>query len=293
MKLSINWSLSVPAIPQYTTYWYSWVVLLSRSHWPDTAWWWRRWAGSRPCRSRWQNEKMLFHPDEILCHYWECQGYHTGQLEEKWENERERGSCISMTFSSMTVVIYRDCAKVSKCRVLRWSQSISLRLQKGCVPDQVPLGKHILSEEPIRSKPSEQLKWTLERILKSVCSLEPWEGMPGSPQEPAVSPTERENKKTELDPDFKTRILDSPQTSCIFKQLLIDPIEEERTDKEQKICSVRWRLASITTSIMFSGYSSMKCLLTAHTCWWQGAYVCHKSVCVCWWVLCVIHAVPL
>lgn len=38
------------------------------------------------------------------------------------------------------------------------SKSVFLRLQKGCVPDQVPLGKHILSEEPIRSKPSEQLK---------------------------------------------------------------------------------------------------------------------------------------
>lgn len=35
---------------------------------------------------------MLSHPSETLCHYWECQGYHTGQLGGKkmreWEGER-------------------------------------------------------------------------------------------------------------------------------------------------------------------------------------------------------------
>lgn len=144
-----------PFSVQQVTYWYSWAVLRTRSRLPDTAWWWYQWAGSRPCRSRWQSEKMLFHPNDILCHYWECQGYRIGQLWEKWENEEETVLCISMSFSSIAVLV-RTCLELGHCEGggldrLKWSENIFLRLQKGCVPDQVPLGKHILSEEPIRS----------------------------------------------------------------------------------------------------------------------------------------------
>lgn len=79
-----------------TSYWCSWAVFLTTFHWPGIAGWWHRWAGSPPCRSRWQSEKMSFHPDEILCHYWECQGYHTGQLGRKDEREWERESLLHL-----------------------------------------------------------------------------------------------------------------------------------------------------------------------------------------------------
>ena len=86
---------------QQVTYWCSWVVFPTRSRWPDTAWWWRHWAGSRPCRSRWRSEKTLFRPSETLGHYWECQGYHTGQLGGKKRREWERGSLVHVNESQL------------------------------------------------------------------------------------------------------------------------------------------------------------------------------------------------
>lgn len=46
-----------------------------------------------------------------------------------------------------------------------------LRLQKGCLPDQVPLGKQILSAEPYMVCPTAQVKRTLLRTLKFPASL--------------------------------------------------------------------------------------------------------------------------
>lgn len=64
----------------------------------------------------------------------------------------------------------------------------NLRLQKGCLPDHVPLGKQILSAEPYSVCPTEQVKRTLLRTLKLPASLLAWAGVPGSPQVPAASP---------------------------------------------------------------------------------------------------------
>lgn len=46
-----------------------------------------------------------------------------------------------------------------------------LRLQNGCLPDQVPLGKQILSAEPYSVCPTAQVKRTLLRTLKFPASL--------------------------------------------------------------------------------------------------------------------------
>lgn len=46
------------------------------------------------------------------------------------------------------------------------SDHFPLRLQNGCLPDQVPLGKHILSAEPYSVCPTAQVKRTLLRTLK-------------------------------------------------------------------------------------------------------------------------------
>lgn len=93
---------------------------------------------------------MLFHPNGILFHYLECRGCHTGQLGRKGIN--------LFHFQFRDVSVQREGGSVTVWDFHGLSKSMFLRLQKGCVPDQVPLGKHILSEEPIRSKPSEQLK---------------------------------------------------------------------------------------------------------------------------------------
>lgn len=72
------------------------------SHWPGTAGWWPQWAGSHPCRSRLQSERMSFRPGEILCHYWECQDYHTGQLQEGMRDRlRQKHWWIWKTFSAV------------------------------------------------------------------------------------------------------------------------------------------------------------------------------------------------
>lgn len=67
-----------------------------------------------------------------------------------------------------------------------------LRLQNGCLPDQVPLGKQILSAEPYSVCPTAQVKRTLLRTLKFPASLLAWAGVPGSPQASAVSPASGE-----------------------------------------------------------------------------------------------------
>lgn len=63
-----------------------------------------------------------------------------------------------------------------------------LPLHSGCLPVQLPFAKHVLSSEPWRTYPISQLKCIVLLILKLFSSLDPWPGIPGSPQEPAVSP---------------------------------------------------------------------------------------------------------
>lgn len=69
-----------------------------------------------------------------------------------------------------------------------------LRLQNGCLPDQVPLGKHILSAEPYSVCPTVQVKRTLLRTLKFPASRLAWAGVPGSPQVSAESPATQGNQ---------------------------------------------------------------------------------------------------
>lgn len=68
-------------------------------------------------------------------------------------------------------------------------------MQKGCLPDHVPLGKQILSAEPYRVCPTAQVKRTLLRTLKFPASLLAWAGVPGSPQAPAESPAAQIDKR--------------------------------------------------------------------------------------------------
>lgn len=82
-----------------------------------------------------------------------------------------------------------------------------LRLQKGCLPDHVPLGKQILSAEPYRVCPTAQVKRTLLRTLKFPASLLAWAGVPGSPQVSTELPamgdnqtSSNENKSLEMQP---------------------------------------------------------------------------------------------
>lgn len=103
---------------------------------------------------------MLFHPNEILCRYWECQGYHTEQLQDR-EMEKTTASVTSKTVETLKHVWVHNNWIIDKVPFqdrFKSIRNIPVRLQKGCVPDQVPFGKHILSEEPISSYPSEQEK---------------------------------------------------------------------------------------------------------------------------------------
>lgn len=71
---------------------------------------------------------------------------------------------------------------------------LNLRLQNGCFPDHVPLGKQILSAEPYSVCPTAHVKRTLLPTLKFPASLLAWAGVPGSPQEPEESPATRDNQ---------------------------------------------------------------------------------------------------
>lgn len=112
--------------------------------------------------------------------------------------------CLAL--ESHCMFVYR-CESVRKClcdpfffrqrfihNITETLQRFSLRLQKGCRPDQVPLGKQILSAEPYSVCPTVQVKRTLLRTLKFPVSLVAWAGMPGSPQVPAVSPATGDNQ---------------------------------------------------------------------------------------------------
>ena len=69
-------------------------------------------------------------------------------------------------------------------------------MQKGWRPDQVPLGKQILSAEPYSVWPAVQVKRTLLRTLKFPASLVAWAGVPGSPQAPPALPRATKQNKT-------------------------------------------------------------------------------------------------
>lgn len=86
---------------------------------------------------------------------------------------------------------------VSTVLVVSTESVLPLRLQKGCRPDQVPLGKQILSAEPYSVCPTAQVKRTLLRTLKLPASLVAWAGVPGSPQVSAESPATRRERKGE------------------------------------------------------------------------------------------------
>jgi len=79
------------------------------------------------------------------------------------------------------------------------------RLQKGCRPDHVPLGKQILSAEPYSMCPTAQVKRTLLRTFMFPASLVAWTGVPGSPQASAELPAAGENQRG-------SRVKETPRT---------------------------------------------------------------------------------
>lgn len=104
--------------------------------------------------------------------------------------------CVCVTF------LYDSYVLLSYCfihNITETGQRFPLRLQNGCLPDQVPLGKQILSAEPYSVCPTAQVKRTLLRTLKFPASLLARAGVPGSPQVPAESPAmgDKQNRSNE------------------------------------------------------------------------------------------------